>query len=210
LLPERASDEEVRDSFAKIVLQEIGRIDQLVARLRGFAAPPIPRFRPVDVTSLLRETLALLRGEIERAKVRIVVTGERSAPLIPGDPAQLKSLFLNILMNALEAMGEGGQITIRFSHLLDHQLVVAIADNGPGVPAELLPKIFDTFVTTKPEGSGLGLAICRAIADAHRATIRAENSKAGSGMQVVLEFPVLDTAVTDPVARESQPLLWTS
>jgi signal transduction histidine kinase len=211
LLPERASDEEFRDSFAKIVLQEIGRIDQLVARLRGFAAPPMPRFRPVDLTSLLRETLALLRGEIERAKVRIVVTGERSAPTIPGDPAQLKSLLLNILMNALEAMGDSGQITIRFSHVAEnHQLVVAIADTGPGVPAELLPKIFDTFVTTKPEGSGLGLAICRAIADAHRAAIRAENNKAGSGMQVVLEFPVLETAAGDSVTRESQPLLWTS
>src|SRR5262249_6765042 len=162
-----------RDSFAKIVLQEIGRIDQLVARLRGFAAPPIPRFRPVDLTSVLRETLALLRGEIERARVRIVVTGERAAPSIPGDPAQLKSLFLNILMNALEAMGNGGgQITIRFSHVVeDHRLVMAIADTGPGVSVELLPKIFDTFVTSKPEGSGLGLAICRAIADAHRATI---------------------------------------
>jgi two-component system sensor histidine kinase TtrS len=88
--------------------------------------------------------------------------------------------------------------------------VVAIADTGPGVPAELLPKIFDTFVTTKPDGSGLGLAICRAIADAHRAAIRAENNKAGSGMQVVLEFPVLETAAAGPVARESQPLLWTS
>jgi len=209
LLPERANDEEFRDSFGKIVLQEIGRIDQLVARLRGFAAPPIPRFRPVDLTSLLRDTLALLRGEIERAKVRIAVTGERSAPSIPGDPAQLKSLFLNILMNALEAIDQGGQITIRYSHRSeDHLLVIEIADTGPGVPGELLPKVFDTFVTTKPEGSGLGLAICRAIADAHRATIRAENNVAGPGMKVVLEFPVLGDAVTEPAARDRQPLLW--
>ena len=114
LLPERAGDEEFRDSFGKIVIQEIGRIDQLVARLRGFAAPPIPRFRPVDITSLLRETLALLRGEIERAKVRIAVTGERSAQEIPGDPAQLKSLFLNILMNALEAIDMAGRFRFGF------------------------------------------------------------------------------------------------
>jgi signal transduction histidine kinase len=208
LLPERAGDEEFRDSFGKIVIQEIGRIDQLVARLRGFAAPPIPRFRPVDITLLLRETLALLRGEIERAKVRIAVTGERSAQEIPGDPAQLKSLFLNILMNALEAIDNGGQISIRFSQLPDDRLAVEIVDTGPGVPAELLPKIFDTFVTTKPEGSGLGLAICRAIADAHRTTIRAENNTPGPGMKVVLEFPILDTAPTEPTSSQSQPLLW--
>jgi signal transduction histidine kinase len=97
-------------------------------------------------------------------------------------------------MNALEAINNGGQIAIRFSHLPeDHRLVVDIADTGPGVPPELLPKIFETFVTTKPEGSGLGLAICRAIADAHRTAIRAENNTSGPGMKVVLEFPVLET-----------------
>jgi signal transduction histidine kinase len=93
-------------------------------------------------------------------------------------------------MNALEAINHGGQITIRYTHRIEsHQLVVEIADTGPGVPPELLPKIFDTFVTTKPEGSGLGLAICRAIADAHRAAIRAENNASGPGMKFVLEFP---------------------
>ncbi len=188
--PKERTTKSFRDSFGKIVLQEIGRIDQLVARLRGFAAPPIPRFRPVDLTSLLRDTLALLRGEIERAKVRIAVTGERAAPSIQGDPAQLKSLFLNILMNALEAIDQGGQITILYSNRSeDHLLVIEIADTGPGGFRGIAAEIFDTFVTTKPEGSGLGLAICRAIADAHRATIRAENNVAGPGMKVVLDFP---------------------
>jgi nitrogen-specific signal transduction histidine kinase len=203
LLPERAGDEEFRESFAKIVLQEIGRIDQLVARLRGFAAPPTRRFRRVDLPQLLRETLALLRGEIERAKVRVSMTGDRSAPGILGDVAQLKQLLLNIIMNALEAVDEEGQIKIRLFHLSPQQcLVLEIEDTGPGVPAELLANIFDAFVTTKPEGSGLGLAIGRAIADGHRAAIKAENNPEGRGFKIILEFPVPDptqmqTAATD-------------
>ncbi len=209
LLPERASDAEFRDSFAKIVLQEIERIDQLVARLRGFAASPTVRFRPVDLYQLLRETLALLRGEIERARVRVLMTGDRSTPLILGDPAQLKQLLLNVLMNALEAIDHGGEVAIGMSHSLpSHQVVVEISDTGPGVPTELLSKMFETFVTTKPEGSGLGLAICRAIADAHHAVIRAENNSGKPGMTIILEFPLPEVMSTEPAASDLKTLLW--
>jgi signal transduction histidine kinase len=190
LLPERADDRDFRESFGKIVLQEIGRIDQLVARLRSFAAPPIPRFLPVDLPQLLRETLALLRGEIERAQVRVTILGDRALPVILGDRAQLKQLLLNIFMNALEAVDKGGHITTRLSNRPGHQLVLEVEDTGPGVPAELLPNIFEAFVTTKPEGSGLGLAIGRAIANAHHANMRAENSAGGRGFKIILEFPV--------------------
>ena len=209
LLPERASDAEFRDSFAKIVLQEIERIDQLVARLRGFAAPPTVRFRPVDLYQLLRDTLALLRGEIERARVRVLMSGDRSTPPILGDPAQIKQLLLNVLMNALEAIEHGGEVAIRMSHSLpSHQVVVEISDTGPGVPTELLSKMFETFVTTKPEGSGLGLAICRAIADAHHAVIRAENNSGRPGMTIILEFPLPEVMSTEPAASDVQTLLW--
>jgi signal transduction histidine kinase len=134
---------------------------------------------------------------------------ERSVPLILGDPAQLKQLLLNVLMNALEAVDEGGRIVIRLSHLVStQQLLVEIADTGPGVPEELLLKMFEAFITTKPEGSGLGLAICRAIADAHHAAIRAENNTTGPGMKIILEFPVLDKAATEATIQQGQTLLW--
>jgi signal transduction histidine kinase len=198
LLPERSGDRDFRESFGKIVLQEIGRIDQLVARLRSFAAPPIPRFLPVDLPQLLRETLALLRGEIERAKVRVTIIGDRGTLVILGDRAQLKQLLLNIFMNALEAVDNGGHITTRLSNRPAHQLVLEIEDTGPGVPAELLPNIFEAFVTTKPEGSGLGLAIGRAIANAHHAIMRAENCPGGRGFKVILEFPVPEPTAVEP------------
>lgn len=198
LLPERSDDRDFRESFGKIVLQEIGRIDQLVARLRSFAAPPIPRFLPVDLPQLLRETLALLRGEIERAKVRVTIVGDRATPVILGDRAQLKQLLLNIFMNALEAVDKGGTISVRLSNRPTHQLNLEIEDTGPGVPAEILPNIFEAFVTTKPEGSGLGLAIGRAIASAHHAIMRAENNPGGRGFKIILEFPVPEPSATEP------------
>ena len=208
LLPERADDEEFRDSFAKIVVQEIGRIDELVARLRGFPGSPAPRFRPVDLDPLLRETLALLRGEIERARIRVTTTTRHRMPAVLGDPAQLTQLFLNILMNAVEAVDEGGQITIRLSHLVERgRLVLEIADTGPGVPPELLPTIFEPFVTTKAEGSGLGLAICRGIAEVHHSVIRAENEANGRGLKVVLEFPALEPARIEPAVPHGRSLV---
>jgi signal transduction histidine kinase len=199
LLPERSGDEDFRESFGKIVLQEIGRIDQLVARLRSFAAPPIPRFLPVDIPLLLRETLALLRGEIERAKVRVTIAGDRATPVILGDRAQLKQLLLNIFMNALEAVDNGGTISVRLSKRLAHHLILEIEDTGPGVPEELLPNIFEAFVTTKPEGSGLGLAIGRAIANAHHASMRAENAPGGRGFKIILEFPIPEASTIEPL-----------
>jgi signal transduction histidine kinase len=132
----------------------------------------------------------------------VTMTRDPSMPRIQGDPAQLKQLLLNILINALEAIGEEGRIAIRLSHLQSNQkLVLEIADSGPGVPDELLAKMFEAFITTKPEGSGLGLAICRTIADTHNAAIRAENNTAGPGMRIIVEFPVLDKASTEAILQ---------
>ena len=88
-----------------------------------------------------------------------------------------------------------------------HRFLLEIADTGPGVPPELLPKIFEPFVTTKAEGSGLGLAICRGIADAHHSVIRAENNSTGRGLKVVLEFPALEPARIEPAANYGRSLV---
>jgi two-component system sporulation sensor kinase A len=119
-------------------------------------------------------------------------------PLVAGNVDQLKQLFLNVLVNAVEAMPLGGHIQIRVADnkTLGSRVVVAeIEDSGTGIPSHLLTKIFDPFVTTKEKGSGLGLSICRGIADAHRATIYAMNNEAGNGAVIVIELPAL---VYDP------------
>ncbi len=197
LLPERFSDNEFRSDFSKIVIQEIERIDELIARLRGMATPEYHR-APVEVRPSIQETLALLRGHMEQARVTLNVTYGDNLPAVEADKGQLKQLFLNLFMNALEAMKSGGRLAIRVdSRIVDDKrlLSVAVTDTGAGIPPHLLEKIFDPFVTTKPQGSGLGLSICRGIADAHRATIRAMNNANGRGATIVVEFPEASESV---------------
>jgi PAS domain S-box-containing protein len=193
LLPERFSDEDFHGDFSKVVVREIERIDDLVARLRGLT-PTTQRLVPIDVLGPIRETLVLLRGQFEQAHVIVTTAFEDSLPLIAADANQLKQLFLNVCVNAVEAMASGGDLVIRVSGRATPGLplvVVEFEDSGGGVPAHVLPKIFDPFVTTKERGSGLGLSICRGIADAHRATIYATNSPRGRGAVIAIEFPAL-------------------
>ena len=193
LLPERFTDEEFRQDFAVIVLKEIERIDQLVGRLRGLAVPSHTAFRSVDTIEPLEETLALLRSQFLQKRINLTRAYTASNTRISGDSDQLKQLFLNILINAVEAMEHDGQLTIRLADLATHDgqsLLIEVSDSGPGIPENIIGKIFEPFVTTKPKGSGLGLAICRGITDAHKGTIRATNVDLGSGTTILIEFPV--------------------
>jgi two-component system sensor histidine kinase HydH len=105
----------------------------------------------------------------------------------------LQQLFLNLCLNAIQAMEPGGELTVRVADLSEgggSTLIVEVADTGPGIPDDLLATIFDPFVTTKPHGTGLGLAICRGIADAHHARLAARNNAGRPGCTFTVEFPV--------------------
>lgn len=193
LLPERFTDEDFRHDFATVAIREIDRIDDLVARLRGLATPPARPTMLVDIREPIDETLALLRGQLEQAEIRIRQSWEAELPVIVGDHDQLKQLFLNVFMNSLESMQPGGELLIQLSTrlgLAGPTLLAEITDTGSGIPDDLLPKIFEPFVTTKSHGSGLGLSICRGIADAHRASIQARRNMRGPGTAILIEFPV--------------------
>jgi PAS domain S-box-containing protein len=193
LLPERFTDEDFHGDFSKVVVREIDRIDALVGRLKGLT-PTAQRMVPLDIVRSVQETLALLRAQLEQARITVTTSYQRALPLVSGDADQLKQLFLNVSVNAIEAMNLGGHLKVRVADrkaLGSRVVVVEIEDSGDGIPTHLLAKIFDPFVTTKERGSGLGLSICRGIADAHRATIYATNSTAGPGAVIVIEFPAL-------------------
>ena len=201
LLPERFTDADFREDFAKVVITEIDRIDDLVARLRGLAAPAPQSSGPVDVRDPLVETLALLRAQLDQTRTVVHREFEDPAPLVVIDASQLKQLFLNLFINAVEAMGPGGEVTVRIARketVAGTWVVAEISDTGPGIPESIRSHIFDPFFTTKPRGSGLGLAICRGITDAHKGTIRAESH--GMGTTIVVEFPA--AAESDSLAEE--------
>jgi len=198
LLPERFADVDFRDDFSKVVVREIDRIDNLVARLRGIASAPQHQTRSVDVRQPISETLKLLRGQLEQSRTTVRYSIEDDAPFVTIEDSQLKQLFLNIFQNALEAMGSGGEISIRIARTQSagpSWILIEISDTGPGMSESVRGHVFEPFFTTKPTGSGLGLAICRSIVDAHRGSIRAEDNRVPPGTTIVVELPAADAGV---------------
>ncbi|MEK7880090.1 MAG: ATP-binding protein, partial [candidate division NC10 bacterium] len=194
LIPERYADADFRENFSRVAIKEIMRIDELVARLRGLSAPPEQVLRPMDIRGPIEETLTLLAGQLEQKRVTVRRLYAEPLPLVGAHEPSLKQLFLNLFMNSLDAMEEGGELTVKLTGRWRYAptLLVEVSDTGAGVPEAMLDRIFAPFVTTKARGSGLGLAICRGIADAHRATIHAENNFERSGVTMSVEFPAIE------------------
>ncbi len=193
LLPERFTDEDFRDQFSKVAIREIERIDELVGRLRGLVTPQTKQLAPVALSELVEEVLSLLRAQLEQARIDVTTLYEHNSAAVTGDEAQLRQLLLNVLMNSVEAMPQGGELTVQLSLKQtpeDHMLLLVVRDTGSGIPEHLLEKIFDPFVTTKPQGSGLGLSICQGIIEAHRGTIVARNNTPGPGVTLTIELPI--------------------
>ncbi len=199
LLPERFGDVDFREDFSKVVIKEISRIDDLVARLRGIAATAPQQVGAVDLRDAINDTLALLRGQLEQTRTAVRREFQDPAPFVAVEESQLKQLFLNLFLNAIEAMGTEGFLTVTITRKHTQGLpwiVVDVSDTGPGISESVAANIFDPFFTTKAQGSGLGLTICRGITDAHRGTIRAEPNPEGQGTTIVVELPV-PSAATD-------------
>jgi len=192
LLPERFSDADFRDDFSKVVGSEIDRLDDLVGRLRSLGARAPETVAATDIREPISDTLSLLRAQLEQTQTTVERDLGESPALIAIDPAQAKQLFLNLFLNAVEAMTTGGQLSITLSRVYRQGtswIQVIVSDTGPGIPESIRTKIFEPFFSTKARGSGLGLAICRSIADAHRGTLRAEDRPQGVGTSVIVEFP---------------------
>lgn len=192
LLPERFEDTDFREDFSKVVGTEIDRIDGLVSRLRSLATPVPEAVGPTDIREPIIETLSLLRAQFEQTRTAVHRDLGTSMLLVAIDPTQIKQLFLNLILNAIEAMGHGGQLELVGGRKQVHGqswVYVEVSDTGPGVPDAIRAKIFEPFFSTKARGSGLGLAICRSITDAHRGTITVQPGGQAGGTSVVVMFP---------------------
>jgi PAS domain S-box-containing protein len=202
LLPSRGASEEFREMFSRTAGREIERIDDLLSRFRTMSRASQHPMETVDVSATLRDTLETLHAEMEDRQIRLRQVGEATRRPVLGNASQLQQLFLNLCLNAIQAMAPGGELTVRVADLSEgggSTLLVEVADTGSGIPDELLATVFDPFVTTKPHGTGLGLAICRGIADAHHARLTACNNIGRPGCTFTVEFPV-PSARPAPVA----------
>jgi PAS domain S-box-containing protein len=199
LLPERFADEEFRHGFSTLVVREIARLDNLVRRLRTLAIPPSPTLSPIDLRRPIADTLMLLAAQLAQRHISVTTDYHPDIFSIEGDYDQLKQLFLNVLLNSVEAIGTSGRIAISLVPGADgarRTLTAHVSDTGGGIPPTLLGRVFDPFVTSKTDGSGLGLAICRGICDSHGASIQARNLESGVGATVSIHFPAALPAVT--------------
>jgi len=160
------------------LLEEVDRINEIVEGLLSFARPREAVFVPLDAAEVLRQSLALVTSRARKQGVEVATEIADAVPLV-GDESLLKQLFLNLLLNAIQAMPEGGTLTVRARALPPTRgaapesggALIEIADTGPGIPEEVLDKVFDPFFTTKASGTGLGLSICYGIAERHRGEI---------------------------------------
>ncbi|HEU0036144.1 MAG TPA: ATP-binding protein [Kofleriaceae bacterium] len=169
-----------------IIDDEARQCQRIVAELLDLARPHRLEVQPVDLTTLAREAVERLEesGAVRDRAVEVLAT---EPVIVPADAGRLRQVIANVVVNAAEATAPTGKITIDARAEAD-RAILTIADDGPGIPPELLAQIFDPFVTTKPHGTGLGLAIAQAIVDAHGGRITIASS-AEAGTRVSLQLP---------------------
>jgi two-component system sensor histidine kinase HydH len=173
----------------KVIEEEIHRMNEILDQFLQFAKPATPLLEKADVFSIFEETLQLLRPHIE--KQLIVVEKEfQPLPIILMDREQMKQVFLNLLLNAIQAMPGGGHLTLRGRNSEDGQWIhISVQDSGIGISSENINKLFDPFFSTKEGGIGLGLSITHRIIDQHHGKIEVESAP-GKGTLFTIWLPI--------------------
>jgi PAS domain S-box-containing protein len=143
------------------------RAAEIIDRIRSFYKKSPPERELVDVNGIIREMLTMLKGEANRYSVSMRTDLAAELPKIMADRVQLQQVFMNLMLNGIEAMRDsGGELTVK-SQLQDDQIQFSVSDTGVGLPIEKMEQLFSAFYTTKPQGSGMGLAISRSIVESH-------------------------------------------
>jgi len=183
----------------QMLQQQARRAVEIVQNLMYFARPPAPGKGPIDLGELVQRTLHLHAYSLRKSNITVDFIREASIPPITGDAHQLMQVFLNLILNSEQAMREvrdRGTLRIRMEKH-DHSVAVIFQDDGPGIPPDILPNIFDPFYTTKRpgRGTGLGLSICKAILREHNGNVEATSGPGGGAVFTVI-LPLSDkTAV---------------
>lgn len=199
ILGRRELPEDTRQEFTDLACREVERLKGLLTNFLEFARPQPPRRTASDVGLLLQSVVKLASETATMATVsfRIESTGE--LPPVPIDQEQIKQVLLNLVINAVQAMPSGGQITLRAAHDGDC-IRVEVEDEGVGIPSEYLERVFDPFFTTRSNGTGLGLSTAYQIVSQHGGHIAARTNP-NHGMTFAVTLPVANAAA-EPIAEE--------
>ena len=193
LLPLKYQDQEFREKLLEIMPREIDRIDRIVESLLSFARATAPQFKKLKIEEVIEENMKYFAEQAKSSGVKIV-KAYGDLPEIEGDHDQLSQVFSNLILNALQAMPEGGELKIetrpgkQIENILQN-VIIMVADTGHGIPPENLKRLFDPFFTTKYAGTGLGLSISHNIVDGHHGFIDVK-SEVGRGTVFTVALPV--------------------
>lgn len=188
-LPSKMKDEEFLKKFAPIIGSEVDRINSLVHELLDFAKPSPVELKSVAIHSLIDQTIEILSNNFVKSRIQV----NKHYRLAPSahlniDPNQMKQAFLNIFLNAIDAMPSGGALNIETKRLSNNHTAIIIGDTGEGIKSAEINQIFDPFFSTKDHGTGLGLAITQEIIKNHKGRILVE-SEMGIGTTFTIHLP---------------------
>ncbi|HHW14431.1 MAG TPA: PAS domain-containing protein [Firmicutes bacterium] len=176
-----------RRRFPEGILEDAADLETMLQRFLAFAREEKLSVSAFSLPDLLDRVLLALQPELRTRRIELVAQMDRDVPLVEGDQARLAQAFTNVLLNAVEAMGQGGTLTVGLREVPEG-LEVRVTDTGPGIPQDQQELVFNPFFTTKPQGTGLGLSITHRIVTSHGGTIRLDSAP-GRGTTVVLVLP---------------------
>lgn len=174
--------------FVQIQLDEIQRLNRVVENYLALAKHDASDFQPTDLIGIIRNTLDLLRISAKRKQINLTVEyNHYSKVIINCNSTQIQQALLNLVLNAIQALSENGEVRISLTFPPDnHEALITITDNGPGIPSDIGEKIFESFFTTKEKGTGLGLSIVRRIIHEHNGKIWYTSDAQGTNFYIKL------------------------
>lgn len=170
--------------YLGLIEEEIGNIETVVQKLLGFARPQSASPSPIDISAAVQKVTNLFDLRLKEKNIRLVLNLPEGLPLVAIDHHLFQEVVMNLLLNSYDAVGPGGEITIATGRSGDASVILAVKDNGMGIPAENLKKVFEPFFSTKEigTGTGLGLSVCQSIIESHNGRIQVQ-SAAGRGTE---------------------------
>lgn len=196
LLPERYEDKEFQTEFKDLVFTEVDRLNSIIDQINDYAHPPAMQLAPLDIVECVQYSLDAILPPEQRNGFRVQLSSEAAIPRVNGDIRALEEAFKQIVRNSVEAIGPRphGEIAAILRATRDNAgrlaVVIVFKDNGPGIPADLLGKVFSPFCTTKARGLGLGLPIARRTIMDHNGQITVHSNELGTSVTVIL--PAID------------------
>jgi signal transduction histidine kinase len=188
LIEAEQTPQEMRKASLAIIRKEVQRLNRLLTNLLDFARPRKPEFQSVRADRLMDGIIALAGPSAQQKGIALRKDVAPGVPAFECDPEQMKQVVLNLVINAVQAMKEAGEVSLG-ARQLDSSVVISVRDQGPGIDAEDLDKIFNPFYTTKEAGTGLGLSVVYQIVSQHGGVVTAARNPEG-GMTFSLTIPL--------------------